>query len=97
MWQMLTDFDSRHVGGDRPELAANFRWRFGLHVPEVDVAGTAEKENEDARILPVLGRGDMTVGQHSPASKIDRAQSEQPEAADAQTFASRDPRTMIAI
>jgi hypothetical protein len=94
---MLADVDSWHVGGDRPELAANFRWRFWLHVREVNVAGTAKKENKDARILPVRGRGDMTARERAPAGQIDSAQSEQPKAADAQTLSSREPRTMIAI
>ena len=54
--QVLAELDARHGRRDRPELAADLDRGLGLHVPEVDVAGPAEEEDEDAGVCPLRGR-----------------------------------------
>ena len=52
--QVLADRDARHVGRDRPELAAELGRGVGLQVPGVDGAQAAVQEDEDQR--DVAGR-----------------------------------------
>ena len=54
MRQVLAELDAGDRGGDRVELAANVRHRVGLHVPHVEVAGTAVEEDDDAGVGPGL-------------------------------------------
>ena len=60
--EMLADFDAGHVGLDRPERPADVVGGVGLEVPGVELAGTADEEEEDAvDVLRLLGR--VEVGQ----------------------------------
>lgn len=48
--QMLAPFDAGGRGRDGLELAAVLDRRQGFHVPRVQLAGTAEEKNHDARL-----------------------------------------------
>jgi hypothetical protein len=56
------DLDFGGFGVDGFEGAADFGGGVGFHVPEVDMAGTAEVEEEDAGAI-VLGFIDLTGGE----------------------------------
>jgi hypothetical protein len=81
--QMLADLNAGDVRSGGLELAANLRRRIGLHVPQIDLAGTAEEEQEDARPGP-LRRGRL-LG--TKRLELAGRESEQAQAADAQQFA----------
>src|SRR5262245_15490929 len=53
---MLADLDPRDACGDRIEFAADLSRRLRLHIPQVDVTGPAEEEQENARV-PLVPRG----------------------------------------
>lgn len=55
--EVFAEMDVGDGGLDGIEVAADFGGRGGLHVPEVDVTGTAEEENENAGIVPMAGGG----------------------------------------
>src|SRR2546430_1766620 len=48
-WKKLGNFDGFRLRADRFEWTANFARRIRLHIPQIDVAGSAQVENHDAR------------------------------------------------
>src|SRR5262249_11205933 len=50
--QVFADANPRHTGVDAPEFATDFRWRVGLEVPKVDMAGAAEEVHQQAGPCP---------------------------------------------
>ena len=83
---MLAEPDTRDGGVDRPELAPDLDRRIRLHVPQVDVAGPAEEEDEDAGVVAVPRRVPPADLGPEPLQIRDR-QPQSAEAADAQQLA----------
>src|SRR6266851_8527856 len=68
--KMFRDLNARDIGGLRFELAANFRGRRRLHVPNIDVARSAEEINQNARprltkMTCLFGRGALAGDQRA--------------------------------
>jgi len=57
--EVFANLDAGDVGGDGFEFATDFGGSIGLHVPEVDVTGAAEEEDEDAGFCALFGRGGL--------------------------------------
>ena len=70
------------LGGNRLERPANLAGRVGLHVEEVELAGRAEVEDHDDRLLVAAAR-DLTCGlrggvvRHGEAERAERADLEE--------------------
>ncbi len=62
--QMLAELDARHGRGDRLKFTPQLDRRVGLHVPHVEVAGTAVEKNQDRRIRtgPAAALGRRLLG-----------------------------------
>src|SRR5688572_29153434 len=55
LWQVLSDLYSGNGSGNRLEFAPDFRRRGWLHVPDIELTGSAVKDEEHARIGDQLG------------------------------------------
>ena len=49
--QVLADLNTRHTGGNRPELTANFCRRVRLQIDQVDMRGPARQKDHDDRLV----------------------------------------------
>ena len=81
--QVLAELNPGHSRIDRLEFAPDLQGCLGLHVPEVDMAGSAKQEDEDARRQPIF-RSPPRVGQGPQPCQIARGQSERTQASNAQ-------------
>jgi len=82
--QVLAELNAGHAGRNGLELAANAVGRGRLHVPHVEVAGTAIQEDQHARVGPRCWAG-FFGGQ-----ELGQRQAHQPQPADLQQVAAGD-------
>jgi hypothetical protein len=85
--KVLADGETRKIGPDRVELAANARGGGGLHVEGVEMAGAAELMEEDDRAGAggSVGRGDIVGAQEGRQARQEGA-----EGSDAEEAAARE-------
>jgi hypothetical protein len=49
--EVFADCECRHGRAYRPKRTTHFLWRIGFQIPSIELAGTADKEQEDAALL----------------------------------------------
>ncbi len=70
----------------RFEFAAHFNRRLRLHVPQINMARTAEEKNKHAGVLPMLGQRRIVGGPRPQRRKLLHAQTHQAQTAQLQQF-----------
>ena len=92
---MFAELDARDGRRHRAELPPDLGRRTRLHVPEVDVAGTAKEEDKEAGVPPILDGRRTRIGQGSEAFEAASGEPEGGEPSDPQelsTCPARSPR-----
>ena len=80
--QMLAPFDAGGRGRDGLELAAVLDRRQGFHVPRIQLAGTAEEKNHDARLRAgwsVKGCTSTVLSHQRRESQPERSEADPPQ------------------
>ncbi len=73
----------------RLKFATNFGGGAGFHVPQIDVAGSAEEKNEDARLSRLWGIGRVRSGGGTELLQLQGIQTDEAQSADLQAVPPR--------